>query len=294
MVSIGIPFYNSEKFLRDAIRSIFAQTYRDWELILVDDGSTDGSLSIANSVKDQRVRVFSDGKHRGLIERLNQIISVSNGIYIARMDADDLMHPRRIELEERYLRAHPEVDVVGTAMYSLAGDYSVIGKRSAEPDFNSPAPAKVKGFIHVSIMAKKQWFVSHSYDTRFVRAEDQELWARSYKNSNFANLPMPLMYVREIESVNFSKYAQSARTIRKIILTYSSEESGFPVTLLLVLQSYLKVILYAIAGLFRCQHLLVRGRNVPLSLEEKKSAGEALGEVLKTAVKGLESESAGH
>ena len=79
LVSIGIPFYNSAEFLKDAIRSVFAQTYAEWELLLVDDGSNDGSLAIANSIDDPRVRVFSDGKHKGLISRLNQMIGLSRG-----------------------------------------------------------------------------------------------------------------------------------------------------------------------------------------------------------------------
>jgi glycosyltransferase involved in cell wall biosynthesis len=75
-MTIGIPFYNAEAYLGDAIRSIFAQTYHDWELILVDDGSTDRSLEIARAVRDPRVRVISDGQNRRLPYRLNQITAV--------------------------------------------------------------------------------------------------------------------------------------------------------------------------------------------------------------------------
>ncbi|MFH1281197.1 MAG: glycosyltransferase family A protein, partial [Candidatus Omnitrophota bacterium] len=142
LVSIGIPFYNSAEFIKDAIRSVFAQTYKQWELILIDDGSSDDSLSIANSIQDSRVRVISDGKHVGLVGRLNQIIELSRGEYIARMDADDLMHPRRIELQACYLREHPQLDAAGSAMYSLARDYSVIGRRGAESSAKKNVPVK--------------------------------------------------------------------------------------------------------------------------------------------------------
>src|SRR3954468_15780628 len=95
-VTIGLPFVNSGETLPNAIRSVFAQTYDDWELILCDDGSTDISLEIARSVRDARVRVLSDGKNVGLPCRLNQIAAVARGEMLARMDADDLMHPNRI------------------------------------------------------------------------------------------------------------------------------------------------------------------------------------------------------
>ena len=96
-ITIGIPFYNAEVYLADAIRSIFAQTYQEWELILVDDGSTDSSLEIARSVKDSRVRVIADGVNRRLPYRLNQITAEAKYDLIGRMDADDIISPVRFE-----------------------------------------------------------------------------------------------------------------------------------------------------------------------------------------------------
>ena len=89
-ITIGIPFYNAEAYLADAIRSVFAQTYEDWELILIDDGSTDNSLAIARSVDDPRVRVYSDGKNKKLASRLNELTQLATYEFIARMDADDV------------------------------------------------------------------------------------------------------------------------------------------------------------------------------------------------------------
>jgi len=82
-VTIGLPFYNAEKYLTDAIRAVFAQTHQHWELILIDDGSTDGSLKIAKSVQDPRVRVYSDGKNKKLAARLNEITKLAKYEYIA-------------------------------------------------------------------------------------------------------------------------------------------------------------------------------------------------------------------
>src|SRR5690349_10645893 len=107
LVTVGIPFFNNASSLSDALRSIFAQTFTDWELILADDGSTDESLSIARSVRDPRVMVMSDGGNRGLVFRLNQITSAARGKYIARMDADDLSHPARLQRQVSLLERDP-------------------------------------------------------------------------------------------------------------------------------------------------------------------------------------------
>src|SRR4051812_7590490 len=94
--SIGIPFMNNERELALAIRSVFAQTFEDWELLLCDDGSTDGSLELARSIEDPRVRVLTDGANRGLPARLNELARASTADIVVRMDADDVMLPTRL------------------------------------------------------------------------------------------------------------------------------------------------------------------------------------------------------
>ena len=121
MVTIGLPFYNAEKYLALAIESVLQQTYTNWELLLLDDGSTDNSLSIAQSYaqKDSRIKVISDGKNKNLATRLNELPSLAQGLYLARMDADDIMLPARIERQLAVLKAHPEIDVLGTNAYII-------------------------------------------------------------------------------------------------------------------------------------------------------------------------------
>src|SRR5688572_8039312 len=108
-VTVGIPFLNGKRTLVDAVRSVFAQTFTDWELILMDDGSTDGSADLVRGIDDPRVRLVSDGVNRGLCDRLNQIASLAQGRYLARMDADDLMHAQRLERQVAYLNRHADV-----------------------------------------------------------------------------------------------------------------------------------------------------------------------------------------
>src|SRR6516165_10713523 len=105
-VTIGLPFVNQANLLADAIRSVFAQTFTDWELILVDDGSSDCSTSIARAVCDPRVSYHRNSANRGLPFCLNAIPSLCTGDYIARCDADDMMHPLRLERQIAFLEAH--------------------------------------------------------------------------------------------------------------------------------------------------------------------------------------------
>ena len=107
LVSIGLPFFNAGRMLTAALQSIFAQSLEDWELILLDDGSSDKSLHLAASIQDLRVRLFSDGRNRGLSYRLNQSALLARGKYLARMDADDVMHPDRLRRQIGFCRSTP-------------------------------------------------------------------------------------------------------------------------------------------------------------------------------------------
>jgi glycosyltransferase involved in cell wall biosynthesis len=111
-ITIAIPFHNEVDMLAGAIRCVFAQTVSDWELLLVDDGSTDGSRELALSVRDPRVSVLGSADQQGISRRLNEITRVARADVIARMDADDAVHPQRIERELSLLRQRPELSAV--------------------------------------------------------------------------------------------------------------------------------------------------------------------------------------
>ena len=159
LVTIGIPFLNPGSLLLDAVRSVFAQTYQIWELILVDDGSSDNSLEMVRQISDPRVRVISDGKNLGLVPRLNKIIELANGDFIARMDADDMMHPRRIEVQASLLECNSRVNVVDTGAIIIDRQREPVGIRGLRGE-NLPDPfeALKRGVVlHPSIMARKTW-----------------------------------------------------------------------------------------------------------------------------------------
>ena len=200
LVSVILPFLNGGPAFEPALRSILGQTYTNWELLLCDDGSTDGSLELACSLKDPRIVVWSDGQTKGLAARLNECIARARGTVIARMDADDISYPDRLRQQVAYLVEHQEVDVVGCAMLICGEDGSPIGKRSApsEHELIVRAPALGFGLAHPTWMARAEWYRRNPYDPTALRFEDIELLYRSLPGSRFANLTQPLYGYREM------------------------------------------------------------------------------------------------
>ncbi|MBS3909309.1 MAG: glycosyltransferase family 2 protein [Actinobacteria bacterium] len=287
-VSIGLPFYNAQRTLADAIRSIFAQTIDDWELILVDDGSSDGSADIARAVSDPRVRVVSGGVNKGLPCRLNQIARLAKGEYIARMDADDLMHPDRLALQLQYLDANPTVDVVFTAIYTIDENNIPVGARSfAELDLRPKALLRHALAAHVTMMGRVEWFRDNLYDGNFVRAEDHELWCRTYGHTAFDKIRQPLLFVREPTDVNLNNYLHSCKTDRKIFKIYGPSMVGWPTTIELVVKSHLKGQLYRVFTALGKQDALLRMRNNTLSEHEKETAAQVIQHILAAHVPGF-------
>ena len=207
MISIGIPFYNAEAYLEDAIKSVLAQTFQDWELILVDDGSSDGSLNIAKKYEqlDSRVRV-----------KFN---------LIARMDADDLMDIERLEKQYIFLNQNPEYDLVTTGMYSIGRNNEVLGKRLPENRIMEANEilGGVTNLLHASLLATKEWCLRNPYREDNALAEDYELWLSSAIKGDlkYYVIQEPLYYYREVENVKKVKMIRGYTTQIEIIKRYS-------------------------------------------------------------------------
>lgn len=292
-VTIGLPFHNCGRTLVRALRSVFAQTYRDWELILVDDGSTDASRAIAAAVRDERVRVVADGENRGLVARLNQIARLARGAYVCRMDGDDLAHPDRVGLQVRYLDAHGDVDVLGTMAVAIDAEDRPSRLRAARPELlrDPGAVLRAGGLIHPSVMARIEWLRRFPYDPDFPRAEDLELWVRSCGASRLDQLPLPLYFYREAGSVDLGNYRRSCATGRKILLRYGPRLVGAVATGRLVVRSYLKESCYrAFAAVGEASRLVAR-RGTPLSERQIAAARESIAAVLRTPVPGIDAPS---
>jgi glycosyltransferase involved in cell wall biosynthesis len=272
LVSVGIPFFNCEDSLPDSIRSIFAQTFQDWELLLVDDGSTDKSLQIAYAIDDPRVKVISDGKNKKLAARLNQIIDLARGKYIARMDADDLCSPKRIEKQLELFQKDPELDVVGTGMVFLDLDDIPLGDSFAPASHAEicSKPARTFGLCHPSIMAKKSWYEKNRYDETLPLSQDYELWLRSYRKSKFANVPEPLCYYRACYSFSLEKQFKDRNVIAGIILKYYKKQSRLDKALFYSLMQYIKIVAEVGLCITGLKNRLLSLRYNPLNSVDKE------------------------
>lgn len=207
LVSIGMPVLNCERTLITAVYSILNQTYYNWELLLIDDGSKDKTLTIAQSFNDPRIRVIADGLHMNLPSRLNQAIAMSRGKYFARMDGDDIAYPQRLQAQVEYLENHPDIDLLGTQTIIFGRDGQAMGMTSLKEDSHSEICCRPwSGFSlsHPTWMGKSEWFRAYQYRTQALRMEDYDLLLRTYKTSRFACLPNILLGYR-VESLSLKK-----------------------------------------------------------------------------------------
>lgn len=196
-----MSYYNMHDTLAHAIRSLIMQTYPHWELILLDDGSTDNSEQVVNAFEDQRIRLYRDAVRRGLPARLNQGIALAKGAYVARMDADDVAFPERFAKQVRFLESHPEIDLLATAALLINADDEPVGVLPAGLDHDAICRRPWHGFpmSHPTWMGRIEWFLGHPYDELAIKAQDQSLLYRAYDSSRLASLPDVLLGYRYSE-----------------------------------------------------------------------------------------------
>lgn len=182
---------NSQRTLRPALRSLLRQSFPDWELILIDDGSSDDSVELARRTADSRLHLVADGAWQGLPARLNQALSMTRGKYVARMDADDVAFPQRLEQQVGYLDANPLVDLVGTRAIAFDDAGVALGVLPSAGNHAAICANPWLGFslAHPSWMGRHAWFERYRYRLEAIRCEDQDLLLRSYASSVFACLP---------------------------------------------------------------------------------------------------------
>jgi glycosyltransferase involved in cell wall biosynthesis len=197
-ISVLMSVYNNETTVDASIASIAAQTHSDWELILVNDSSTDRSLEVLSNwaKRDNRIRLFSNGRNMGLTASLNRALEKARGEYIARMDGDDVSLPQRFELQAAFLDAHPEHAIVGSSavLFDREGEW---GTRAAHEMPRKKDFLWGSQFIHPSVMMRRSALLAvHGYrdcpDT--LRTEDYDMFMRMYA-SGFSgyNLSEPLL-----------------------------------------------------------------------------------------------------
>lgn len=206
LITVAMSVHNGEKTVRDAIRSVLWQTCTDWELILVNDASTDSTARVFRQFPDPRIRVLHEPQKKGLAVRLNHCVALARGRYVARMDADDIAYPERFERQVQYLTAHPDIDLLGHGAVLFTGEGQVLGLYPTACTHEEICRRPWWGFplAHPTWMGKQSWFAQNQYDERLIKGQDQDLLLRSYRKSRFAALSEILLGYR-IEGISMKK-----------------------------------------------------------------------------------------
>jgi glycosyltransferase involved in cell wall biosynthesis len=188
--------YNGERYLREAIDSILNQTFRDFEFIIVDDGSTDSSPEIIRAYDDERIRLIRNERNVGLTASLNEGLDQSRGEYVARMDCDDVSLPERLARQVAFMDARPGVGASSTWALDIDAEGNVLRRRK------TLTGAQLDNFywrtplIHPSAIIRFSQFKDLRYDERIRYAQDYDLWLRIKERSNLANLAECLLLYR--------------------------------------------------------------------------------------------------
>lgn len=249
LVTVAIPVYNGKRYIHESIQSVLDQTFADFELIITDDGSTDGTMEIVRTFQDPRIRVIADGVHKGLAIRLNEQIADARGVFFARMDADDVMMPQRLERQVQFFSKHSEADVVGASTVVIDENGNRIGwrgsskwKRGAKRKPGGFDYEQVDSFMHPTVMGKTNWFRKYYYNPTCEGCEDMDLWYRSRRKSVFYSLCEPLLYYRDPQVINLPTYLYR-RQKERYVLRINSGDLSWMVQHLLISKSYLKSII---------------------------------------------------
>lgn len=224
-ISVIMPVYNGEKYLREAVDSILAQTFTDFEFIIIDDGSTDSTPRILDSYTDPRIIRINNIQNVGMSSSLNIGITHAKSEYIARMDADDISLPDRFEKQVAFLDHNLQIGVAGSSIKIIDEEGQITGSSSFQTDpelmewvllFGSP-------LAHPSVMMRTEVVLKlGGYSTKYLTSADYEFWGRLSKHTKIGILPECLLFYRiQPESLSIKRHTDQdnmSREIQKLLL----------------------------------------------------------------------------
>lgn len=286
-ITIGVPFFNAAEYLMDCLRSIFAQSEQDWELLLVDDGSTDQSLEIAHSIDDPRVRVISDGCNRGLPTRLNQIAELARGALLARQDADDLMHPARLSEQATFLNEHRHFDAVGCSWIAINDRSEIVGRsRNRSLDLRPESILRHVPLSHCTVLGRREWFRKIPYDNTLRRAQDRDFWIRAIlsEQSQVAFVDEARYFYRIPTMIPLTKTLAGYRNDRVIFRKFGRRHLGPWRTALRTCESYTKTGVWRLASRLRIDAVLANARSARIEPQDRQFGQHALEQILAQTV----------
>ena len=190
---------NSALTVDAAVRSVLVQTLRDWEMIVIDDGSSDRSGDIVEGFNDERIRLVRESRSAGLAARLNQAVALSRGEFIARMDADDICFPERLARQVARLREDPHLDLIGCGAVVFTNESKLVGEMPVGLDHRDIVARPFVGFPlpHPTWCGQASWFRNNPYNAELRYAEDQDLLLRSFRHSRLGGLDEVLLGYRQ-------------------------------------------------------------------------------------------------
>lgn len=224
LISVIMSVYNGEKYLRDAIESILCQTYKKFEFIVINDGSTDKTLEILEfySRKDNRIKIINNKINKGLIYSLNKGISLAKGKYIARMDADDISEKNRLEEQLKYLEKNKSVAMCSTYIKIFKNSLKQITKVFKTDTEYERIKVKLlfRNYIaHPTIMIRKDIVEKYKlkYESEDKGMEDYGLWLKLIKKEEIVTIPQPLLKYRFLSNSISSKVLKNPREYKVIL-----------------------------------------------------------------------------
>lgn len=234
-VTVFMPVYNGEKYLNESIDSVLAQTFTDFELILLNDGSTDRSKTIIDSYRDPRILKIDNPRPSGLMAVRNQGLNAARAEYIAPIDCDDVWEPHKLEMQIAFLERQPKYPFVGSRSVFIDGEgkeRGTVWRYDFPPEVVSPFLLFGNYFIHSSVVMRRSMIPKEGYQA--TTAEDYDLWARMSRSGPIWSLPETLVKYRvHIEGDTFRQAVLADRTqqqVRKIYLAQLQQLGLDPTT----------------------------------------------------------------
>lgn len=228
-VSVLLPVRNGERFIEESVRSVLSQTLKNFELLVVDDGSQDRTIELLESFGDPRLTIIKNTGQPGLVGALNTGISFAEGDFIARIDHDDIALPTRLEVQANILRRKRNVGLVGSWVETFGASTKLVKLPETSHHIRWSLFSE-NPMAHPSVMFRTNWNHGRKgyYDERFSLAEDYEMWTRLLAQWDGINIPVPLTQYRIHEDQLTGQLQQEREQCVREIARREADKVGYP------------------------------------------------------------------